>query len=176
MKEKADRVAGLEEEGKMLERMVSRLTVIGERVAVGRGNGKSKSPDSRDVLRNGYGSIGPVHGEGFTPDNMQRLTDEMNRVALLNKEKLDGETVRGNTEKEHRAETSERKYVARLDEISREIVQRDLQVGLLQGNRPGLMKRSTRGYPTWRSAGAGRWRQRFRAGLRADYQRDAACG
>ena len=64
---------------------------------------------------------------------MQRLTDEMNRVALLNKEKLDGETVRGNMEKSiEQKRVNLEKYVARLDEISREIVQRDSQVGVLR--------------------------------------------
>ena len=126
LKEKADRVAGLEEEGKVLERMMSRLAVIGERL---RSAGERKEQITRqqavgrERLRE---HLTRFTWEGFTPDNMQRLTDEMNRVALLNKEKLDGETVRGNMEKSiEQKRVNLEKYVARLDEISREIVQRD---------------------------------------------------
>ena len=99
LKETADRVAGLEEEGKVLERMVSRLTVIGERLRSA-GERKEQITRQQDVARERLREhLTRFTWEGFTPDNMQRLTDEMNRVALLNKEKLDGETVRGNMEK-----------------------------------------------------------------------------
>ena len=139
LKEKADRVAGLEEEGKVLERMVSRLAVIGERL---RSAGERKEQITRQqaVVRERLREhLTRFAWEGFTPDNMQYLTDEMNRVALLNKEKLDGETVRGNTEKSiEQKRVNLEKYVARLDEISREIVQRDSQDRVVAGAAGGV--------------------------------------
>lgn len=56
LKEKADRVAGLENEGKMLERMMSRLAVIGERL---RSAGERKEQITRQqaVAGNSYGNI-----------------------------------------------------------------------------------------------------------------------
>lgn len=113
--------------------------------------------------------------EGFTPDNMQYLTDEMNRVALLNKEKGEREMVRGNTEKSiEQKRVNLEKYVARLDEISREIVQRDSQAGLLREQQIGFDEKEYEGLSDTevskelegcrlRSSRSGR-----------DYQRDAA--
>ena len=99
LKEKADRVAGLEEEGKMLERMMSRLVVIGERLRLA-GERKEQITRQQAVVRERLREhLTRFAWEGFTPDNMQHLTDEMNRVALLNKEKGERETVCGNTEK-----------------------------------------------------------------------------
>lgn len=175
LKEKADRVAGLEEEGKVLERMVSRLTVIGERLRSA-GERKEQITRQQDVARERLREhLTRFTWEGFTPDNMQRLTDEMNRVALLNKEKLDGETVRGNTEKSiEQKRVNLEKYVARLDEISREIVQRDSQVGLLREQQAGFDEKEYEGVPNMEiGKELDECRQRFEQ-VGRDYQRDAA--
>ena len=175
LKEKADRVAGLEEEGKVLERMVSRLTVIGERLRSA-GERKEQITRQQDVARERLREhLTRFTWEGFTPDNMQRLTDEMNRVALLNKEKLDGETVRGNMEKSiEQKRVNLEKYVARLDEISREIVQRDSQVGLLREQQAGFDEKEYEGVPNMEiGKELDECRQRFEQ-VGRDYQRDAA--
>ena len=175
LKEKADRVAGLEEEGKVLERMVSRLTVIGERLRSA-GERKEQITRQQGVARERLREhLTRFTWEGFTPDNMQRLTDEMNRVALLNKEKLDGETVRGNTEKSiEQKRVNLEKYVARLDEISREIVQRDSQVGLLREQQAGFDEKEYEGVPNMEiGKELDECRQRFEQ-VGRDYQRDAA--
>lgn len=175
LKEKADRVAGLEEEGKVLERMVSRLTVIGERLRSA-GERKEQITRQQDVARERLREhLTRFTWEGFTPDNMQRLTDEMNRVALLNKEKLNGETVRGNTEKSiEQKRVNLEKYVARLDEISREIVQRDSQVGLLREQQAGFDEKEYEGVPNMEiGKELDECRQRFEQ-VGRDYQRDAA--
>ena len=175
LKEKANRVAGLEEEGKVLERMVSRLTVIGERLRSA-GERKEQITRQQDVARERLREhLTRFTWEGFTPDNMQRLTDEMNRVALLNKEKLDGETVRGNTEKSiEQKRVNLEKYVARLDEISREIVQRDSQVGLLREQQAGFDEKEYEGVPNMEiGKELDECRQRFEQ-VGRDYQRDAA--
>ena len=175
LKEKADRVAGLEEEGKVLERMVSRLTVIGERLRSA-GERKEQITRQQDVARERLREhLTRFTWEGFTPDNMQRLTDEMNRVALLNKEKLDGETVRGNTEKSiEQKRVNLEKYVARLDEISREIVQRDSQVGLLREQQAGFDEKEYEGVPDMEiGKELDECRRRFEQ-VGRDYQRDAA--
>ncbi len=152
LKEKADRVAGLEEEGKVLERMVSRLAVIGERLRSA-GERKEQIIRQQDVARERLREhLTRFAWEGFTPDNMQYLTDEMNRVALLNKEKGEREMVRGNTEKSiEQKRVNLEKYVARLDEISREIVQRDSQTGLLREQQAGFDEKEYEGCPTWKS-------------------------
>ena len=79
----------------------------------------------------------------------------------MNKEKLDGETVRGNTEKSiEQKRVNLEKYVARLDEISREIVQRDSQVGLLREQQAGFDEKEYEGVPnmeiarSWMNAGS----------------------
>ena len=175
LKEKADRVAGLEEEGKVLERMVSRLTVIGERLRSA-GERKEQITRQQDVARERLREhLTRFTWEGFTPDNMQRLTDEMNRVALLNKEKLDGETVRGNMEKSiEQKRVNLEKYVARLDEISREIVQRDSQVGLLREQQAGFDEKEYEGVPDMEiGKELDECRRRFEQ-VGRDYQRDAA--
>ena len=148
LKEKADRVAGLEEEGKMLERMMSRLAVIGERLRSA-GERKEQIIRQQAVVRERLREhLTRFAWEGFTPDNMQYLTDEMNRVALLNKEKGEREMVRGNTEKSiEQKRVNLEKYVARLDEISREIH----RPGCCGSSRRGSMGRSTRGCPTRKS-------------------------
>ena len=175
LKEKANRVADLEEEGKVLERMVSRLTVIGERLRSA-GERKEQITRQQDVARERLREhLTRFTWEGFTPDNMQRLTDEMNRVALLNKEKLDGETVRGNMEKSiEQKRVNLEKYVARLDEISREIVQRDSQVGLLREQQAGFDEKEYEGVPDMEiGKELDECRRRFEQ-VGRDYQRDAA--
>ena len=175
LKEKANRVAGLEEEGKVLERMVSRLTVIGERLRSA-GERKEQITRQQDVARERLREhLTRFTWEGFTPDNMQRLTDEMNRVALLNKEKLDGETVRGNMEKSiEQKRVNLEKYVARLDEISREIVQRDSQVGVLREQQAGFDEKEYEGVLDMEiGKELDECRQRFEQ-VGRDYQRDAA--
>ena len=106
---------------------------------------------------------------------MQRLTDEMNRVALLNKEKLDGETVRGNMEKSiEQKRVNLEKYVARLDEISREIVQRDSQVGVLREQQAGFDEKEYEGVLDMEiGKELDECRRRFEQ-VGRDYQRDAA--
>ena len=57
-------------------------------------------------------------------------------------------TVRGNTEKSiEQKRVNLEKYVARLDEISREIVQRDSQVGLLREQQAGFDEKEYEGVP-----------------------------
>jgi len=93
LKEKTDRVTGLEEEGKMLERMMSRLVVIGERLRLA-GERKEQITRQQAVVRERLREhLTRFAWEGFTPDNMQHLTDEMNRVALLNKEEGEREII-----------------------------------------------------------------------------------
>ncbi|HJA14699.1 MAG TPA: SMC family ATPase [Candidatus Butyricimonas faecavium] len=175
LKEKADRMAGLEEEGKLLDRMVSRLVVIGERL---RSAGERKEQITRQqfVLQERLREhLNRFTWEGFVPDNMQHLTDEMDRVALLNKEKHELEAMRGNTEKSIEQKRGNlEKYVARLDEINREIVQRDSQAGLLREQQAGF---DERGYEEVSDTEIGKelegCRQRFEQ-IGRDYQRDAA--
>ena len=175
LKEKADRVAGLEEEGKVLERMMSRLAVIGERL---RSAGERKEQITRQQAVAGKRlreHLTRFAWEGFTPDNMQHLTDEMNRVAFLNKEKGERETVRGNMEKSiEQKRVNLEKYVARLDEISREIVLRDSQAGLLREQQAGFDEKEYEGVPDMEiGKELDGCRQRFEQ-VGRDYQRDAA--
>ena len=71
LKEKADRVAGLENEGKMLERMMSRLAVIGERLRSA-GERKEQIIRQQAVVRERLREhLTRFAWEGFTPDIMQ---------------------------------------------------------------------------------------------------------
>ena len=66
------------------------------------------------------------------------------------------------------------KYVARLDEISREIVQRDSQVGLLREQQAGFDEKEYEGVPNMEiGKELDECRQRFEQ-VGRDYQRDAA--
>jgi len=175
LREKADRVAGLEKEGRLLDGIASRLAVIGERLRSA-GERKEQITRRQSVARERLREhLTRFAWEGFTPDNMQHLTDEMNRVALLNKEKLERETVRGNTEKSiEQKRVNLEKYVARLDEISREIVQRDLQAGLLREQQAGFDEKEYEGVPdTEVGKEMEGCRLRFEQ-VGRDYQRDAA--
>ncbi len=173
LREKADRITALENESKELDRVASRLAVIGEQARLTR--------ERKERIIRQYASLqvklqehlARFAWEGFSPDDAWHLTAEINRVTLLNKEKQEREAERERTEKAiEQKRVSLEKYVARLDEINREIVQRDSQVELLQLQQVGFDEKEYEGVAEAEiRQETERLRERFER-IGQDYQRD----
>lgn len=139
LKVKAARIEALENEEKQLDRIASRLTVINER-------GQS-ALERREQLTRKLKAVEEklrAHRSRFTwekypADDLQMIMREINRTTLLNEKKRELEkTCKLTEEAIERKRVELEKYIARLDEINREVVQRDSRVELLRGQLAGF--------------------------------------
>ena len=138
LKVKAARIEALENEEKQLDRIASRLTVINER-------GQS-ALERREQLTRKLKAVEEKlreHRSRFTwekyPADDLQMMREINRTTLLNEKKRELEkTCKLTEEAIERKRVELEKYIARLDEINREVVQRDSRVELLRGQLAGF--------------------------------------
>lgn len=173
LREKVDRITALENESKELDRVASQLAVIGEQARLTRERKERVTRQYASLQVKLQEHLARFAWEGFSPDDARHLTAEINRVTLLNKEKQEREAERERTEKAiEQKRVNLEKYVARLDEINREIVQRDSQVELLQLQQVGFDEKEYEGVAEAEiRQEAGRLQERFER-IGQDYQRD----
>lgn len=133
LRSSAERITALEREQGALNQWNSRLAIAGERYRSNVDKQKQVKVKQENVLQKSREHLSRFVWEGFTPDNVQHLQKEIERVAFLGDErkKQEAEVKKTEGEIELKRENLE-KYSKRLEEINREVVQRETQMELLR--------------------------------------------
>ena len=133
LRSSAERIAALEGEQGELNQWNSRLAIAGERYRSNLDKQKQVKIKQVNVLQKLREHLSRFVWEGFTPDDVKHLQEEINRAALLGDERKrqEGEVKKTEGEIDLKRGNLE-KYSRRLEEINREVVQRETQMELLR--------------------------------------------
>ena len=127
-----EKIVTLEREQGEINTWISRLAIAGDRYHVNSDKQKQTKIRQAGIQCKIREHLSRFTWDGFTPDNAGHLKEEINKVATLGDERKKKEVEVKKTEAaiELKRENLE-KYSKRLDEINREVVQRETQIGLL---------------------------------------------
>ena len=127
------KIIALEREQGELNQWYSRLVIAGERCRSNQDKQKQIRVKQENVQQKLREHLSRFVWEGFSPDNVQHLREEINRVASLGDERKKQEAEVKRTEGEIELKRGNlEKYSKRLEEINREVVQRETQMELLR--------------------------------------------
>lgn len=132
LRSNSEKIAMLEREQGEINAWISRLAIAGDRYQVNLDKQKQVKIKQVDVQRKIQEHLSRFVWDGFTPDDTEHLKKEIDKVTVLGEERKKREVEVKKTEAAIELKRGNlEKYSKRLDEINREVVQRETQIGLL---------------------------------------------
>ncbi|WP_303179836.1 SMC family ATPase [uncultured Butyricimonas sp.] len=135
----AERIKALEREREELNRRSSVLAIAGERKRLNLNRQVQAKIKQEEIQHKLQEHLSRFVWEGFAPDDVRHLKEEIDRAASLGNERKQLEAEVKQTESEIELKRGHlEKYSKRLEEIDREVVQRETQMELLREQLNGF--------------------------------------